>query len=82
VGNYEIPLFGEDYIEYSKFVHIGVLVHITARVQPKEWNPTEFELKVLSVKPIIPCEYNEGSHLITLKDGRYIIMVEKTKNGV
>ena len=49
-GECEIPLFGEDYIKYSKFAHKGSDIYVTARVQPKEWNSAEIELKILSIR--------------------------------
>ena len=49
-GEYEIPLFGKDYIEFGKFARRGLSIYIIARVQPKEWNSTEFELKIQSIR--------------------------------
>lgn len=45
-GSGEIALFGNDYIEYSKFCRIGIYLLINAMIQPRKWNPNELDFKI------------------------------------
>ena len=69
VGSYEIPLFGEDYIKYSKFARTGLSLYIKGRVRPKEWKPTEFELKILSIS--LSCVKGDLEKCISEKKRKY-----------
>ena len=48
-GSGEIPLFGQDYIEYSKYGKIGMYLLITARVEPSRWDPNKLDFKIGTV---------------------------------
>ena len=45
-GNGEIPLFGNDYIEFSKYCKDGLVLLINASVQPRRWNENELDFKI------------------------------------
>ncbi|WP_106831734.1 DNA polymerase III subunit alpha [Parabacteroides pacaensis] len=49
-GSGEIALFGNDYIEYSKFGKMGMYLLISATVQPRKWNENELDLRIGSIK--------------------------------
>ncbi|MDR2470442.1 MAG: DNA polymerase III subunit alpha [Tannerella sp.] len=49
-GSGEIPLFGNDYIEYSKYGKPGMYLFIKASVQPRQWKETMLEFKIKSVR--------------------------------
>ncbi|MDR2764946.1 MAG: DNA polymerase III subunit alpha [Tannerella sp.] len=49
-GSGEIPLFGNDFIEYAKYGKPGVYLLITAVVQPRKWKEEEIEIKIKSVQ--------------------------------
>ena len=49
-GNGEIALFGNDYIEYSKFCRIGIYLLINATIQPRKWNPNELDFRIGSMR--------------------------------
>ena len=48
-GSGEIQLFGQDYIEYSKYGKIGMYLLITARVEPSRWDPNKLDFKIGTV---------------------------------
>ena len=48
-GSGEIPLFGQEYIEYSKYGKIGMYLLITARVEPSRWDPNKLDFKIGTV---------------------------------
>ena len=48
-GSGEIPLFGQDYIEYSKYGKIGMYLLITARIEPSRWDPNKLDFKIGTV---------------------------------
>ena len=48
-GSGEIPLFGQDYIEYSKYGKIGMYLLITAGVEPSRWDPNKLDFKIGTV---------------------------------
>lgn len=54
-GSGEIALFGNDYIEYSKYGRPGMYLLVSARVEPRKWKETELDFKVLSIK-LLPDE--------------------------
>jgi DNA polymerase-3 subunit alpha len=45
-GSGEIPLFGNDYIEFSKYCKVGFTLLINASVQPRRWNENELDFKI------------------------------------
>ena len=49
-GSGEIALFGNDYIEYSKFGKMGMYLLISATIQPRKWNENELDLRIGSIK--------------------------------
>ncbi|MEG1749651.1 MAG: DNA polymerase III subunit alpha [Tannerellaceae bacterium] len=49
-GNGEIALFGNDYIEYSKYCRIGMYLLINATVQPRRWKEDELDFKIGSIR--------------------------------
>ncbi|GHT32303.1 DNA-directed DNA polymerase [Bacteroidia bacterium] len=48
-GSSEIALFGKDYIDFSKFFKIGMYLLIRGRVEPRQWKPGTFELRISSI---------------------------------
>lgn len=49
-GSGEVPLFGDDYINFSKYGRQGLYVLIKGRIQPKRFNDNQFELKIQSIQ--------------------------------
>lgn len=49
-GSGEIALFGNDYIEYSKYGKPGLYLLISATIQPRKWNENELDFKIGTVK--------------------------------
>ena len=49
-GTGEIPLFGNDYIEYSKFCKPGMYLFIKAAILPRQWKETELDFKIKSIQ--------------------------------
>lgn len=49
-GSGEIALFGNDYIEYSKYGRLGMYLLFNATIQPRKWNENEFDFKIGSVR--------------------------------
>lgn len=49
-GNYEIPLFGNDYINYSKYGKVGLSIYVKAKVQPHKYKSGILELKIISIE--------------------------------
>lgn len=48
-GSGEIPLFGDDYINFGKYGRIGLYVFVRARVQGRRFNENQLELKINSI---------------------------------
>ena len=48
-GTGEIALFGQDYINYSKYGKIGMCLFINARVEPNRWS-RKLDFKILSIR--------------------------------
>ena len=48
-GSGEIPLFGPDYFNFSKYAKPGIYLLIHARMEPSKWNPTKMDFRILSV---------------------------------
>ncbi len=49
-GSGEIAFFGKDWVEFQGYIHEGMLLFIKAKVQPRQWNPNQLELKVGSIE--------------------------------
>ncbi|MDR2917778.1 MAG: DNA polymerase III subunit alpha [Tannerella sp.] len=49
-GSGEIPLFGNDYIEYSKYCKPGMYLLIKAAVVPRQWKESELDFKIKSIQ--------------------------------
>lgn len=49
-GSGEIPLFGDDYINFSKYGRLGLYVFVKARVQGRRFNENQLELKIISIQ--------------------------------
>lgn len=48
-GSGEIPLFGPDYFNFSKYAKPGIYLLIHARMEPGKWNPAKMDFRILSV---------------------------------
>ena len=49
-GSDEIPLFGNDYIEYSKYCKTGMYLLINARVEASQWKENDLRFKISSIR--------------------------------
>lgn len=49
-GSGEIPLFGDDYINFGKYGRKGLYVFIKGRVQGRRYNENQLELKINSIQ--------------------------------
>jgi DNA polymerase-3 subunit alpha len=49
-GSGEIPLFGEDYINFSKYGRQGLYIFIRGRVQERKYDASQLELKINSIQ--------------------------------
>ena len=49
-GNYEIPLFGDDSINYGKFARPGLSLFIRGKVQTRRYDESQFEFKINSIQ--------------------------------
>ncbi|MBD8348769.1 DNA polymerase III subunit alpha [Dysgonomonas sp. HGC4] len=49
-GSGEIPLFGDDYINFGKYGRLGLYVYVKARVQGRRFNENQLELKIVSIQ--------------------------------
>lgn len=49
-GSGEIPLFGDDYINFGKYGRIGLYVFIKGRVQGRRFDANQMELKIHSIQ--------------------------------
>lgn len=65
-GSTEIPLFGNNYIEYSKFCKIGMFLWITGVWQPKKYREGENEFVINSIK-LLPDVKDQLIEKITIK---------------
>lgn len=48
-GSAEIPLFGNDYVEYNKYGRPGMYLLLRGRVEPKRWREEELEFRIGTV---------------------------------
>ncbi len=49
-GSGEIPLFGDDYINFGKYGRPGLYVYIKGRVQGRRYDENQMEFKILSIQ--------------------------------
>ena len=49
-GSAELPLFGEDWANWARFMKVGCFLFIRAKVQPKQWRKDELEVKIGSIE--------------------------------
>ena len=49
-GSFEMPLFGEESVNFGRYARVGLSVYLTARVQPKRYRPEELEVKIASIQ--------------------------------
>lgn len=49
-GSGEIPLFGDDYINFSKYGRPGLYVFVRGRVQGRRFNENQLEFKIVSIQ--------------------------------
>lgn len=49
-GSGEIPLFGDDYINFGKYGRPGLYVFVKGRVQGRRFNENQLELKIISIQ--------------------------------
>jgi DNA polymerase-3 subunit alpha len=49
-GNAEIPLFGNEYVDYSKYFKVGMYLLIRARVEAHRWKEREVDLRISSIR--------------------------------
>ncbi len=48
-GSHEFPFFGNDYVEYGKYMQEGFFLHFKGKYQPRRFNQQEFEFKFGSI---------------------------------
>ena len=51
-GNAEIPLFGEDFINYSKYGHPNICLLIRGKFQPRKFKETILDFRISSIQPM------------------------------
>ena len=51
-GSAEIPLFGEDFINYSKYGHPNICLLIRGKFQPRKYKETIMDFKISSIQPL------------------------------
>lgn len=49
-GSGEVPLFGDDYINFGKYGRPGLYILLKGRVQPRRYNENQLELKIHSIQ--------------------------------
>ena len=49
-GSDEVPLFGSDYIEYSKYCKVGMYLLINARIEPSQWKENDLRFRISSIR--------------------------------
>jgi DNA polymerase-3 subunit alpha len=67
-GPGEIPLFGQDWIDWGNHMQQGYFLFIHGKVQPKQWKQDEFELKINKIE-LLPDIKDEKIERITLSIG-------------
>lgn len=54
-GSGEIALFGENYVEYSKYGKVGMYLLINGKMEPRRYNDKIFDFRIASIK-LLPDE--------------------------
>lgn len=49
-GSGELPLFGEDWLAVKHFFEVGVLLYIHASMQPRRYDPNQFDLRLSDIQ--------------------------------
>ena len=49
-GATELPLFGQDWIDWGRYMQQGCFLFIHAKVQPKQWRQDELEVKINKIE--------------------------------
>ena len=49
-GAAELPLFGQDWIDWGRYMQQGCFLFIHAKVQPKQWKQEELEVKINKIE--------------------------------
>ena len=49
-GATELPLFGQDWIDWGRYMQQGCFLFIHAKVQPKQWKQNELEVKINKIE--------------------------------
>ena len=49
-GSGEMPLFGDNYINFSKYGKEGLYLYIKAELQPRRWKEAELDFKINSIQ--------------------------------
>ena len=49
-GAFEFPLFGQDWINWGRYMQSGYFLFIHAKVQPKQWRQDELEVKINKIE--------------------------------
>ena len=86
-GTFEMPLFGENYLNYKKFLEPGYYLFIKGRVDNRWGKEDDFEFKINSIEmlPEIREKYfktvNLEIELDDLNDNLVSIIYEKIKNN-
>ena len=49
-GSGDIALFGDDYINFSKYGRPGLYLFVNATVQPRRWKDSELDLRISAIR--------------------------------
>lgn len=63
-GSDELRLFGNEWIEWRNYFIVGAPLYIRAKCQPRQWNPSEFELKINTIELMSVVKENNIEKLI------------------
>lgn len=64
-GSAELPLFGQDYMDWTRYMKVGCFLFVHAKVQPKQWRKEELELKINKIE-LLPDVKDEKIERITI----------------
>ena len=64
-GSGEIALFGDDYINFSKYGKTGLYIFVRGRVQGRHYNPAQMEMKINTID-LLPDVKNKLIEKITI----------------
>jgi len=65
-GSYELPLFGEDYKNFSMFLKQGIFLFIKGRVQERRYN-AQLEVKLSEIYPLGEASKKQQIHNIRIE---------------